>query len=64
MNRTIALACLAAGMIRVLVADDPITRQRERMVADQIESRGIRCWSASSPGLSPQFRSDTKSLIR
>src|ERR1035438_4907973 len=33
---------LAFPMTTLLVADDPVTAQHERMVADQIESRGIR----------------------
>lgn len=35
-------AILAVTTAELLVADDPITLQRERMVSDQIESRGIR----------------------
>ena len=35
-------AILVFSMTTLLVADDPVTSQRERMVADQIESRGIR----------------------
>jgi protein-L-isoaspartate(D-aspartate) O-methyltransferase len=35
-------AILAFAMTTILVADDPVTLQRERMVADQIESRGVR----------------------
>ena len=35
-------AILAFLMTTLLVADDPVTLQHERMVADQIESRGIR----------------------
>jgi protein-L-isoaspartate(D-aspartate) O-methyltransferase len=35
-------AILVFSIVTRLVADDPGTAQRERMVADQIESRGIR----------------------
>jgi protein-L-isoaspartate(D-aspartate) O-methyltransferase len=35
-------AILAFSMTTLLVADDPVTLQRERMVADQVESRGVR----------------------
>jgi protein-L-isoaspartate(D-aspartate) O-methyltransferase len=35
-------AILVFSMTTLLVADDPVTLQRERMVADQIESRGVR----------------------
>ena len=35
-------AILALSMTTLLVAADPVTLQRERMVADQIESRGVR----------------------
>jgi protein-L-isoaspartate(D-aspartate) O-methyltransferase len=33
---------LAFPMTALLIAEDPVTLQRERMVADQIESRGVR----------------------
>jgi len=35
-------AILALPLTTLLIADDPVTLQRERMVADQIESRGVR----------------------
>ena len=35
-------AVLALPMTTLLVADDPVTLERKRMVADQIESRGVR----------------------
>jgi protein-L-isoaspartate(D-aspartate) O-methyltransferase len=35
-------AILAVAITELLVADEPIAVQRERMVSDQIESRGIR----------------------
>jgi protein-L-isoaspartate(D-aspartate) O-methyltransferase len=35
-------AILALPLTTLLIANDPVTLQRERMVADQIESRGVR----------------------
>ena len=39
---TLALCAMLATSMRLLVADEPIELRRERMVSDQIESRGIR----------------------
>jgi len=41
-SRRPSCAILAISMSTLLVAGDPITLQRERMVTDQIESRGVR----------------------
>jgi protein-L-isoaspartate(D-aspartate) O-methyltransferase len=40
-SRLASCAILAISVSILLVADDPITLQRERMVTDQIESRGV-----------------------
>src|SRR5215469_5983629 len=53
-------------MLRVRSGNDGRTVQTESLGCEQnidIESRGIGCWSAGSPRLSPQLRSEAEGFI-